>query len=118
MVSWRLHPCSRNPACFTSQPNSSQLNFNADRDCLRFDCHARGAGKINGQRELAVYAFRWQPSESGGDDTQLAAHLGEGRNGTIDLLRRVCSTHLGADARLALRYHREEEADHIDPFTQ
>src|SRR5579862_2380313 len=47
------------------------------------------------------------------EDTELAADLGEGGHGALELRARERCRHLRADARLALRHHRVREADHV-----
>src|SRR5579864_4102590 len=46
-------------------------------------------------------------------DTELAADLGEGGHGALELCARERCRHLRADARLALGHHRVREADHV-----
>src|SRR6187549_962647 len=52
------------------------------------------------------------------DYVQFFADLREGCNGAIELLARVCSGHLRADASLALRHDGVREADHVHAFVQ
>src|SRR4029079_11559633 len=52
------------------------------------------------------------------DYVQFFADLREGCDGAIELLARVRSGHLRADASFTLRYDRVGEADHVDAFVE
>src|SRR6188474_2349184 len=52
------------------------------------------------------------------DDAEFFADLGEGGDGTIELLARMGRRHLRADAGLALRHDRIGEADDVHAFVQ
>src|SRR5512137_995862 len=52
------------------------------------------------------------------DDAQRPAHPGESGDGEVEILAGVGGAHLGADAGLPLRHHREEEAHRVDPLLE
>src|SRR5450631_3041663 len=52
------------------------------------------------------------------DDSQRTTDGGKGGHGGVQLLRGVRGRHLGADACLSLRHHREAEAHHVDALLQ
>ena len=58
--------------------------------------------------------FRHDKPASLMNDAELAAGLGEGLDRALEIGPGVGRRHLGPDARLAARHHRERKADHID----